>query len=351
MKTKSFKTDKGFLLPVNEKKYLIPFLTGTTKGTKYYDPAPSNVIKKEYLADKLLQLHQFIDIFLSIGVNLKNKSFLDVGTGNGLIPKSLLLTGYSKNVLGTDLYEPYEHESASIPLEKQALWKFLNFFKKAIKKHKLSYKSYKKYLKQTAEGEVFEPSEIKIEKFNLQNLKKYRFKKFGAHDLNKIKKKFDIIYCKGIEHIPDWKLVVKNFSSVSKKDTFIYLKIRPFNSYLGPHRFATTAIPWGHVLLKENEYERYVKKFHKNRAKKMMKSYYTTLTYPRCSIEELIRLFESSNFSLYSSKLETPPYLKEIFNFKKKISKFDYLNKNNKNISNTELYSSAQHLVFRKISK
>ena len=52
MKTKSFKTDKGFLMPVNEKKYLIPFLTGTTKGTKYYDPAPSNVIKKEYLADK-----------------------------------------------------------------------------------------------------------------------------------------------------------------------------------------------------------------------------------------------------------------------------------------------------------
>ena len=53
MNNKFFKTDDGFLLPVNEKKYLIPFLTGTSKGTKYYDPAPMQKIKKEYLADKL----------------------------------------------------------------------------------------------------------------------------------------------------------------------------------------------------------------------------------------------------------------------------------------------------------
>ena len=65
MDNKFFKTDDGFLLPVNEKKYLIPFLTGTSKGTKYYEPAPINKITKAYLADKLLQFHQFIDILSS----------------------------------------------------------------------------------------------------------------------------------------------------------------------------------------------------------------------------------------------------------------------------------------------
>ena len=65
MNNKFFKTDDGFLLPVNEKKYLIPFLTGTSKGTKYYEPAPINKIAKAYLADKLLQFHQFIDILSS----------------------------------------------------------------------------------------------------------------------------------------------------------------------------------------------------------------------------------------------------------------------------------------------
>ena len=96
-------------------------------------------------------------------------------------------------------------------------------------------------------------------------LHEYKFKKFGADELHNLKKKYDFVYCKGIEHIPNWKNVVKNILSVSRKKTFVYIKTRPFFSYLGPHRFATTAIPWGHALLNDKEYVRYVNQFHKER--------------------------------------------------------------------------------------
>ena len=349
MNNKFFKTDDGFLLPVNEKKYLIPFLTGTSKGTKYYEPAPINKIAKAYLADKLLQFHQFIDIFMSLNINLINKSFLDVGTGNGLIPKTLLVTNFMKKVLGTDLYSPYEHESASIPLENQVEKKFYNFLKKSIKNGFISYKNYKKYLKSTAEGEVFQPQDISIKNINIKKINRYNYKKKGAHELKHLKQKFDIVYCKGIEHIPDWKITVENFNFVTKKNSYIYLKTRPFYSYLGPHRFATSAIPWGHALLKDSEYKRYVFQFHKNRAKKMINSYYDTITFPRYSIDELIRFFEKSNFSLVCQKIETPPYSKKILQFKNDIKSFDNILKKKGHINNSELASSVQHFVFQKI--
>jgi len=348
-KNNYFKTNSGYILPVSEKKYLIPFLTGTAKGTKYYEPAPSKDIKAEYLADKVLQFHQFIDIFSSLQIKIKNKSFLDIGTGNGLMPKTLLMSGLMKNVLGSDLYSPYEHESASIPLEKQVFWKYINFIKKNIKKNTLSYVNYKNTVKGTAEKEVFKPEDIFIKKIDLKKLKEYKFKKIGAHNLNSLRKKFDIIYCKGIEHIPNWKLVVKNISYASKKNSYVYLKIRPFYSYLGPHRFATSAIPWGHALLKDHEYKRYVNQFHKNRAKQMISSYFNTVTFPRHTIEELIRFFELSNFSLICQKVETPPFLKQILKFKNSIKNFDKLINKKGKISNSELSSSVQHLVFQKL--
>ena len=190
---------------------------------------------------------------------------------------------------------------------------------------------------------------ILIKKVNFEKLKEYKFKKVGAHKIKFLKKKFDIIYCKGIEHIPDWKLVIDNISKVSKKNSFVYLKTRPFYSYLGPHRFATSAIPWGHALLSDDEYKRYVYKFHKNRAEKMMDSYLNTLTFPRYTIDELIRLFEKKNFSLVCQKVETPPYIKKILQFKNRIKDFDQILKNRGHVDNSELSSSVQHLVFQKI--
>ncbi len=348
MGKKFFITGQGIKLPVSEKKYLVPFLTSTSKGTNYFE-TPKNIgIKNDYLADKLLQLHQFLDILNSLGIKTNKKSFIDIGTGNGLIPKFLLMTNYFSNVLGTDKYSPYEHQSANIPVEDEAFIKFSKYFKKKIKKNFLTYSSYEKDIKGTAEKEVFKPYKIKISKIDFNKVNDYKFKKLGAHELHNLKGKYDFIYCKGIEHIPNWKKVVKNISSVSRKKTFVYIKTRPFFSYLGPHRFATTAIPWGHALLNDREYVRYVNQFHKERKNQMINSYFNTLTIPRYSSDQLIKIFESFNYSLICKKVETPPYIKKINSFKKMIPKFNTIIKNKKNVTNEDLSSSIQHLVFQK---
>tara|TARA_B100000886_G_scaffold22156_1_gene14083 strand:+ start:152 stop:1198 length:1047 start_codon:yes stop_codon:yes gene_type:complete len=348
MKKKIFITDQKISLPVSEEKYLLPFLTLTTKGTKYYDTPKNIKITKNYFAEKLLQFHQFIDIFNSVGINLKNKNFLDVGTGNGIIPKSLLLTNQVDGAVGTDMYSPFEHGSAKIPDEGN-FKKFIKYLKNATKKNQLSYQLYSRDIKETAEKNIFRPEDISIEKFNLKKLKSYKFLKVGAQKLKKINKKFDIIYCKGFEHIHNWKLVLENFNSISRKNSYVYLKMRPFCSYLGPHRFATTAIPWGHALLTEKEYKRYVYKFHYERRKKMLNDYFQTLSFPRYSIDELIRFFEKKNFILLCQKTETPPYIEKIIKFKNEIKQFDFLLKKNNKASHLDLATSVQHLIFKKI--
>ena len=126
MEKKFFITDQKVRLPVNEKKYLLPFLTKSAKNTKYYQTPKTNRVKKEYYAEKLLQYHQFIEMFDSIGVNLQDKSFVDIGTGNGIMPKTLLLTNMVRSVFGTDLYVPFEHNSARIPEEDGIYNKLIN---------------------------------------------------------------------------------------------------------------------------------------------------------------------------------------------------------------------------------
>tara|TARA_Y100000590_G_scaffold469509_1_gene657452 strand:+ start:2193 stop:3251 length:1059 start_codon:yes stop_codon:yes gene_type:complete len=350
---KLFITDTGIKLPVSEKKYLIPFLTSATKGTKYWSPAPPNKsFTKAYVAEKILQIHQFIDLFDSLNLNTKNKTLLDIGTGNGLFPQTLLALGHLKSSVGSDLYEPYESESASIP--KINLEKLKEFFSTITKysKNSLNHSKYFKDIKDSGESAVFRPQTVKFKKLNLNNIKNYKFIKYGAHEVSKINNKFDIIYCKGIEHIHDWEKAIKEINKVSKQDTKVYFKIRSFFSYLGPHRYATTAIPWGHILLNDKEFRRYVKEFHNIRKKKMIESYYDTITYPRKSVSDLIDIFAKHNFSVICSKIETPPYLNKIIKFKNKIKKFDELkNKKYKNISSAEVLSSAYHIVFKKISK
>ena len=346
-----FKLDNGSVLPVNQNLFLTPFLTKTTKGTNFFDPPPKTQVSKSYFASKVWQLHQFLDIFNTININLKKKTFLDVGTGNGLIPKVLIATKSIKSVLGTDLYSPYEHGSANIPLENEInTKKFFKIISKCIKNGFLNYDYYKNNLNEKAELGVFNPQNICLKKpiFALSN--KYKFKKYGAHSLGSLNQKFDIIYCKGIEHFPDWKKVVKNFKLVSRKNSIVYLRIRPFYSYLGPHRYATTCIPWGHALMNDNEYERYVMEHHSNRKDQMLNSFYNSITYPRYTINDLINIFEKNNFMLYGQKIETPPFLEKIFMNKKKIKNFDNIIKERvNNLDKNELFSSSQHLIFKKI--
>ena len=81
----------------------------------------------------------------------------------------------------------------------------------------------------------------------------------------------------------------------------------------------------------------------------MLNSYYNSITYPRYTINDLIEIFEKNDFILYGQKIETPPYISKIFKFKKKIKNFKRLiGKKAKNLDNNELFSSSQHLIFKR---
>ncbi len=346
---KKFKTSSGNILPVNENKFLKPFLTSTSPNTKYWESPPANNMSDTYLTSKLMQIHQLMDIFKSLGVNLKDKSFLDIGTGNAFLPKTLLCMTKLKSAIGADPFQPNETTSAFQPDNTDHNFKMFVKYIQNFSKRKISYSLYKKFCKEKAEKETFIPQDLKFEKINFKKLKFYNFKPYGAHELNKLNKKFDLIYCKAIEHIPDWNKMFQNLKFVSKKRTLVYFKHRSFFSYLGPHRYASTAIPWGHVLLKDNEYKKYVSQFHKNRSKKMIKDFFSDLSYPRHSISEMNQMMNKKGFSLKCVKVETPPYVNKITKFSTEIKNFwNIVKKNYPNLNSDELFSSIHHIVFER---
>lgn len=80
----------------------------------------------------------------------------------------------------------------------------------------------------------------------------------------------------------------------------------------------------------------------------MISNYLDTLSMPRFSSDELIRLFEKTGYHLICQKTETPPYLDKIIKFKNKIKKFDYLIRKNSNATNLDLTTSVHHIVLQK---
>lgn len=334
-------------LEVNLNKFLLPMLTTTSKGTKYWEPPKKKtktIDTKRYLSSKALQLHQFLDISKSLNISFKNKKLLDIGSGNCLITKMLLKLTDLSHAVGTDPFGMNEHELIPNSKIKDELL-FKNFI---IKKNKLlKFKNYKKFLAETAENYSFVPSDYKLKKFN--NKKIFSFKKIDANDLGLLKKKFDIVYCKALEHIPNWKNVFKQISKVTKKNSIVYFKHRSFFSYLGPHRYGTSGIPWGHLFLNDTEYKKYINSFHGERAKKMKDFFFRGLAYPRYTVSELIEIASINGFVLKCEKVETPSYVNKLLNLSKKKNFWTKVRNNYPTVSSEELFSSVYHIVFQKI--
>lgn len=343
---RSFKLRKE-RFDVSLSKFLFPMLTKTTKGTKYWEPPNQKPNIKDinrYLSSKALQLHQFLDISKSLNLDFKNKKLLDIGSGNCLITKMILKFTSLSNAIGTDPYGMNEH--LLIPNSKKSdevlLEKFLT-----QKNSILKFKNYQNFLAETAENYSFIPADYKLKKY--KNKKNFSFKKIDANDLSSLNKKFDIVYCKALEHIPNWKNVFKQMSKVTKKNSIIYFKHRSFFSFLGPHRYATSGIPWGHLFLNDLNYKKYIDIFHKKRAKKMKDFFFNSLAYPRYTVSQLVEIASSSGFVIKCEKVETPSYIKKLHLFAKKKNFWKKVRMNYPTVSSEELFSSVYHIVFQKI--
>ncbi len=342
---KYFIKDNGIRLPVSERKYLLNFLTPTSKRVKYYQSPPPSEVSTRQIGRMLLQVHQILSIFKSLNIDLRNKTFLDLGTGNGMIPKILLEISSIKDALGADPYLDGEHTTSWQKHDHDKTIQKLRKYIKIKNKNKIDFQFYKNKL--SDENFTFIPQTIEFIK---QKSKKFRFVRYGAHDIGNIKKKFDILYCKAIEHISNWPKVFKNLNQITKKNSIVYFKHRSFFSYLGPHRYSSTAIPWGHILLNDKEIKRYVKKFHPKREKQFLKFFYNELAYPRFTVNDMIKIAQKNNFEILGIQIEPTRFSSKSIKFIKKIPSFwNIVYKNYPKVSSDEVLSGMYHIVFKKI--
>jgi hypothetical protein len=180
--------------------------------------------------------------------------------------------------------------------------------------------------------------------------KRYRFCQVGAHDLDKMDEgKFHFAYCKAIEHIPDWAGVFRAARGALTDDGIFYLKHRSFFSYLGAHRYASTLIPWGHILLNDEEFRRYVREFHANRAEEMNDFFFNGLSYPRLSVPDMVRIALSEGFEPLLVVAEPPRYLSKVAPMIKSIPEFwPLVRKNYPSVGADEILSGMHHVVLRR---
>jgi len=346
MKIKSLKFFNKKLIPSYTKKFLLPMLTPTSKNSKYYDPTPPGKIKMGYIASKILQLHQFLCISKSLDLDIKNKKILDLGAGNGLISRLLCRYSEAKEVTAADPFLVNEvTASKQQTLTEKEYKKIIEFINKKNKKE-LKFKTYKSYITETAENYSFIPINIKIN----QNTKLNPiYEKVDARKISSLNKKFDIIYCKGLEHMPDWKKILLEILKVSKKGTFVYFKYRSFFSYLGPHRIASLPYPWAHLLMKEKEYKKFLEKNFPKRKDSILDAYYNGLGHPRTTFDELIKFANIIGLNLVATQIETPSYINKISSYPNKIKNFwKTVKKKNPTVSSEEIFSSVYHIVLKK---
>jgi hypothetical protein len=340
-----FVKDDGRRLPVDD-RYLSVALSPTSPGTNYWDPPPPSPLNDRQRARILLQTHQVVQVFRMAGVQTRGKHLLDIGTGNGMVPRLLLEISDLARATGVDPFLDGEHKTSWQPhdhdLELQALRELISRGFGG----RLDIESYGRFLQH--ENYTVRPETIDLP---APIAKDYRFAKVGAHDLDDLDDNFDLFYCKAIEHIPDWSGVFRAMSAAAAPYAIAYFKHRPFYSYLGPHRYASTNIPWGHLLLTDEEYRRFANEFHAHRAEQMIDFFFSGLSYPRHSVSDMLRIAAEHGWAPLLLLIEPPRYIERVLPLTKDVEDFwDIKRAVSPSVSVEEMFSGMYHIMLRRIA-
>ncbi|MDC3141166.1 hypothetical protein OBA40_07425 [Alphaproteobacteria bacterium] len=323
---------------------LLPFLSPTSKGTNWYDSPPEGKVYDRNVGRVALQIHQLVSIISNYKkVDESQDNFIDIGTGNGLVPDFISRILPFKNVIGIDPFEDGEHETSwQKNTREELLVKVIKIFQDE-NKFDLSFQKYKKLIQYEKFANIPRDQIFDIKK------KKWKFNKIDSNSLDKLNLKFSCFYAKAIDHIPNWELLFQNINKVASLDAILVIKHNSFFSYLGAHRYSSTFIPWGHVCMSEKEYEQYVKLFHKDRVEKMLDFYYNGLSYPRYSISQLNKILLNLGWQPIWINYEQDKDILKKVELAGGISKlYDDISRNFQDISIDEILSGRIHLVFKK---
>ena len=342
---RTFEKDTGVRLPVSD-DFLLPFLSPTSPGSHYWEGPPAGAALDRQRGRVLLQLHQILDLLQRSGVDLAGKSLLDIGTGNGMIPRLILeFSGLSKAV-GVDPYLDGEHRSSWQPHDRDALFRQLADYIASESPGELDFSRYGHLT--GFEHFTLRPGRVA---YTRGGAKQFRFAQFGAHDLARLNETFDILYCKAIDHISDWDGIFRAARAVTHDGSLFVIKHFSFFAYLGPHRYATTNIPWGHLLLSDDEYRRFAAEFHGHRAEDMCRFYFSGLCYPRNTMHQLTEIARRNGFVLQVSINEPMRHAHRIQDFIGLIPDFwTLVHENHPSVTADEMLSGRYHFAFRRIA-
>jgi len=132
-----FKKDNGKMLPVDE-KYLVPFLKPAAPGTNFWDLPPPGAKPLRHRGHCILQVHQILHFFKVFNVELSGKALLDIGTGNGMVPRLLLALSDIGLAVGADPYLEGEHTVQRPPHDKDELYSNIYYYIQEKKRKILS---------------------------------------------------------------------------------------------------------------------------------------------------------------------------------------------------------------------
>lgn len=337
-----FVTKCGYSLPIDDSRYLLPLLSPTSKGTGIRDSQPHGQLINRQFGRIYLQIHQILNVLREHNYNLSGKTMLDVGTGNGMVPRMLAKYCDMAEAVGSDLFldggsstsfQP--HNQADVAGEIENFIDNQGYLSYESYEHLVGFENYTKI-----------PPAIDLSNKGETN---YRFEKVGAHELSSLNQNFDFIYCKAIEHIHDWSAIFQQISTVSAQDALIYIKHRSFFSYLGAHRYASIGTPWGHILLDAEDYSRYVHEVYPTEAASMETFYFNDLSYPRLTVSEMLELARHNSFYPIQVTYEAPRYVDTVYKFIEKVESFwDIVYRNYPRISAEELFSGSVHIVLKR---
>lgn len=343
--TRHFVKDNGVRLPVSD-DYLLPFLNPTSPGTNYWDPPPPGTANDRQRGRILLQLHQLVDLMRRAGIETQGRRFLDIGTGNGMIPRLALEFTDLGAAVGIDPFLDGEHKSSWQVHDRDGLFAELIAF---IKHECPEGFDFARYGRLTRDQDFsIRPAPVP---YRLAPGKEFRFAKIGAHDIDELGESFDIFYAKAIDHIPDWEGIFRAVARSAKPGAAFIIKHFSFFSFLGPHRYASTNIPWGHLLLTDDEYRRFAREFHGQRAEQMIDFYFNGLAYPRTPMSRMVRMAHDHGFVLHLVVNEPLRNVAAFHALTHEVEDFwSLVHANWPDVSAEELFSGRYHIIFRKMA-
>jgi len=278
-------------------------------------------------------------------VELQGKSLLDIGTGNGMVPRLLLDFSGLATAVGTDPYLDGEHQTSWQDHDHDTELQAVRTFARSQSQSVLKYEDYADVVGH--ENHSMLPGPVALA---TPTSKPYRFEQVGAHNLSELgDEAFDLLYCKAIEHIPDWPGVFRAAAAVMHPGAVFYLKHRSFFSYLGAHRYSSIGIPWGHALLTESEYQKMVQIFYPEHASRMIEFFTHGLANPRVPVPKLIQMSQEEGFVPLAIIVEPS---RQIADTQKLISDvpgfWDILRDNHPSLGADEVFSGIHHILLRK---